>query len=95
MTNVFDINSSSAWNYTATASTILKTTTLALAETESGKQAVRFAQGPDIKPRHNAAYWARVTAGFGFSDADRVPPARFNKVLWTGIMGSKPYPRRW
>jgi YVTN family beta-propeller protein len=91
MSKVFDIESSGAWTYSAAASTVLMTTTL-LAQGESGKQAVTFAQGPNVKPKHNAAYWARVTAGFDFSDADRVPPARFNKVLWTGMMGSKPYP---
>jgi hypothetical protein len=94
MSKVFDIQSSRVWDYKATASTVLKTTTLALAESESGKQAVKFAEGPNIKPRHNAAYWARVTAAFDFSDVDRVPPARFNKVLWAGMMGSKPYPTK-
>jgi YVTN family beta-propeller protein len=92
MAKAFNIDSSGAWTFTATASTVLKTTTLALAGGDSGKQAVRFAEGPDLKPRHNAAYWTRVMAGFDFSDADRVPVARFNKVLWTGMMGSKPYP---
>ena len=53
---------------------------------------MRFAKGPDVKPRHGASYWAKVTAGFDFSDADRVPPARFNKVLWDGLMSGKPYP---
>jgi hypothetical protein len=43
--------------------------------------------------KHSAAYWARVTRGFDFSDADRVPPAKYNKVLWKGLMGSKPYPK--
>jgi hypothetical protein len=51
--------------------------------------------GPDIKSRHNAAYWARIMAGFDFSYADRVPPARLNRVLWTGMMGSKSYPTMW
>ena len=92
MSKAFDIGSSGAWTFTATASTVLKTTTLALAEGQSGKEPVRFAEGADIKPRHNAAYWDRVMAGFDFSDADRVPQTRFNKVLWTGMMGSKPYP---
>jgi YVTN family beta-propeller protein len=91
MSKVFDINSRADWTYSATASTILMTTTL-LAQGQSGEQAVRFARGPKIKPKHDAAYWARVTAGFDFSDADRVPPARLNRVLWTGMMGSKPYP---
>jgi hypothetical protein len=92
MATVFDKKSSGAWDFAATASTVLKTTTLVLAEGDSRKEAVKFAEGPDIKPRHNAAYGARVLAGFDFSDADRVPPARFNRVLWTGMMGSKPYP---
>jgi YVTN family beta-propeller protein len=89
MAKVFDTRSSGAWYFAATASTVLATTTLKLAE---AKQAVRFAHGPSIKPKHDAAYWDRVTAGFDFSDADRVPPARFNRVLWAGMMGSKPYP---
>ncbi len=71
------------------ASTVLKTTALAQAPRGLG---VRFAKGPDVKPRHGAGYWAKVTAGFDFSDADRVPPARFNKVLWDGLMSGKPYP---
>ena len=31
-------------------------------------------------------------AGFDFSEADNVPTARFNRVLWSGLMGRKPYP---
>jgi len=89
MADVFDLRSSGAWTYTAEASTVLATTTLALAE--AGKPA-KFAAGPKIKPRHSAAYWDKVTAGFDFSEADQVPAARFNKVLWTGLMGRKPYP---
>ena len=27
-----------------------------------------------------------------FSVEDRVDPQRFNRVLWQGLMGSKPYP---
>jgi DNA-binding beta-propeller fold protein YncE len=90
MADVFDIKSLAAWSYTATASTALMTTTLQLAQ---GNQPVKFAQGPIVKPKHTAAYWARVMAGFDFSDADRVPVARFNRVLWKGMMGSKPYPK--
>jgi len=89
MTEVFDIRSSGRWSYQAEASTVLKTTALAQAP---GGLGVRFAKGPDVKPRHGARYWSKVTAGFDFSDADRVPPARFNKVLWDGLMSGKPYP---
>src|SRR5262249_49254974 len=87
MSEVFDLGSSSRhWSYQAVASTVLKTTNLAL------PGGVSWAQGPDLKSRHHARYWARVTAGFDFSDADQVPPLRFNKVLWKGMMGKRPYP---
>ncbi len=91
MSDVFDIRSSGAWSYVAEASTVLTGTTLARAP---GGLGVEFARGPVVKPRHDARYWARRTAGFDFSDADRVPPARFNKVVWKGLMGAKPYPLR-
>jgi YVTN family beta-propeller protein len=91
MTDVFDITSSGSWTYQAVASTILKTTTLNLAQSHA-HGGVKFAAGPNIKPKHNAAYWTKVTAGFDFSQADQVPPVRFNKVLWAGLMSPKPYP---
>jgi hypothetical protein len=86
MTDVFDIDSSGKWSFDAEASTLLKTTTLVI------PPGVKFARGGDIKPKHDARYWAKVTAGFDFSDADRVPPDKFNRVLWKGLMGRKPYP---
>jgi hypothetical protein len=51
-----------------------------------------FAQGEVVKPKHDAAYWAKATKDYDFSDADRVPPAKFNRVLWKGLMGKRPYP---
>jgi hypothetical protein len=27
-----------------------------------------------------------------FTDADRVDPLEFNRILWKGMMGNKPYP---
>jgi hypothetical protein len=45
-----------------------------------------------IRPQHDAAYWDAVTVGFDFSQADQVPPAQFNRVLWAGLMGDRPYP---
>lgn len=91
MAKVFDTSSSAgAWDYTATASTVLKTTTLF---GPAGSAAtVAYAPGPDVKSTHDASYWAKVTRWFDFTDADQVPPAAYNKVLWKGLMGSKPYP---
>jgi hypothetical protein len=91
MVDVFDIRSSGAWSYVAEASTVLSGTALARAP---GGLGVQFAKGPVVKPRHSARYWARVTGGLDFSDADRVPPAKFNRIVWRGLMGKKPYPTR-
>jgi YVTN family beta-propeller protein len=88
MADVFDIRSSGEWTYVAEASTVLATTTVAN-ETNPG---LRYGKGPMIKPAHDAAYWARVTAGFDFSEADQVPVAQFNRLLWAGLKGSTPYP---
>ena len=89
MTDVFDIHSSGKWTYTAEASTVLATTTVSLDE---GGTRIKYAAGRMIRPQHDAAYWDSVTAGFNFEEADQVPPALFNKVLWDGLMGKKPYP---
>jgi hypothetical protein len=89
MADVFDIRSSGRWTYAAEASTVLATTMVAMAERNND---LKFARGPMITPQHDAGYWATVTAGFDFSEADQVPTAQFNRVLWTGLMGSKPYP---
>jgi DNA-binding beta-propeller fold protein YncE len=89
MVDVFDIRGSGEWTYTAVASTVLATTQLQLAD---AGQPVRFAAGPKLKPKHGSAYWDKVTEGMNFAEADQVPTAKFNNVLWTGLMGRKPYP---
>jgi YVTN family beta-propeller protein len=91
MVDAFDIHSSGGWSYVAEASTVLSGTALARA---SGGLGVKYAAGPIIRPKHDARYWARRTRGFDFSDADQVPVARFNRLLWKGLMGAKPYPVR-
>ena len=89
MADVFDIHASGKWMYTAEASTVLATTTVSVPVRGT---ATRFAAGPIIRPQHDAAYWDGVTAGFNFAEADQVPPAQFNRVLWAGLMGNRPYP---
>jgi hypothetical protein len=84
---VFDVTASPSWSFTAVASRVLATTGLGLREA-----GIRFVQGPDIAPRHDAAYWIRETRGFDFSDADRVPPDLYNEVLWEGLMAGAPFP---
>ena len=88
MTEVFDLKSKE-WHYTAEASTVLATTHLAGMLRDSG---IRYTKGPKVTPKHDFRYWADATAGFDFSNADRVPTAEFNRVLWKGLMGDRPYP---
>ena len=91
MVDVFDVRSSGAWSYVAEASTVLAGTAVARAP---GGLGAPLAKGPMVKPKHSASYWAKVTAGLDFSDADRVPPGRFNRIVWRGLKGGKPYPMR-
>jgi hypothetical protein len=92
MTDVFDIRSSSRdWTYTAVASTILQTTQVASQVTDLGAV---YGTGPAIAPAHDAAYWANATAGLDFSEADRVPTGKFNRLLWKGLKGNAQYPTR-
>jgi hypothetical protein len=46
--------------------------------------------GPDLKPTHNAKYWAAKTRGFDFSGEDRVPADLYNRILWEGLKGTTP-----
>jgi YVTN family beta-propeller protein len=90
MADVFDIASPAEWSFAAEASTVLATTSVMNNGVQQGT--LRYAAGPRITPKHDAAYWARATAGFDFSEADMVPTARFNRVLWHGLKGDRPYP---
>ncbi|HVZ21194.1 MAG TPA: bifunctional YncE family protein/alkaline phosphatase family protein [Vicinamibacterales bacterium] len=87
MADVFDIHSSGRWTYAAEASTVLGFTTIA-----KNGEPLTFAAGAQVKPAHDAEYWGAATAGFDFEDADEVPPDAFNRILWKGMMGSRPYP---
>jgi DNA-binding beta-propeller fold protein YncE len=86
MTEVFDLRGG-PWTFTAAASTVLAGTSL-------GIPSSAFAAGPAVRPTHDGAYWVRATRGFDFDEADEVPAAAFNRVLWKGLMGKQPYPRK-
>jgi len=89
MTDIFDVHASGAWTFAAEASTVLQTTQVAPLVAQLG---VSYAPGELVKPQHSAQYWDKVTEGFDFSEADQVPTAKFNRVLWKGLMGAKAYP---
>jgi hypothetical protein len=83
MADIFN-TTPSPWSFTATPSAYLYNTHLLLPPKPVGLVVP--------KTTHNARYWARVMKGMDFSDADLVDPDEFNRVLWKGLMGDKPYP---
>jgi hypothetical protein len=89
MTAVFDttLSPSAPWPFTAAKpSCFLYNTRLPLPP----ESASCLAAG--LKPTHDSKYWARVTRGLDFRDADHVDGVLFNRILWRGMMGNKPYP---
>jgi len=80
------------WTYTATVPEILRSTQLPVGTAATSGGA---AQGGSAyaKPRHDAAYWAEKAKGMDFSVEDRVDPAKFNRIVWEGLVGKDvPYP---
>jgi len=43
---------------------------------------------------HDGIWWAKATQDFNFRQPDALDSAAFNRVLWRGTMGDKPYPSR-
>jgi len=72
------------WNFVATPSAYLYGTMLPLPQKPKGLVVP--------KSTHDAKYWAEVTKGMDFSDADRIDFGVYNRILWKGTMGNKPYP---
>ena len=95
MADLFDIKSSGKWTFSAVASTLLSpilTKPIAPIAQAGGlgldPKTVVFAAGPQLKPTHDAEYWAARTRNFDFSGEDRVPKELYNKILWEGIKGT-------
>ncbi len=83
MTDIFT-TTPGTWTFTAKVPAILYNTSLPLPPRASGLVVPKTA--------HDAKYWARVTRGMNFADADELDGAVFNRILWKGMMGNKPYP---
>jgi DNA-binding beta-propeller fold protein YncE len=83
MADVFE-TTPSPWSFTAAPAALLYDTKLPLPPKQAGLLVP--------KPRHDAKYWAQVTKGMDFTTEDRLDGAHYNRVLWRGVMGGKPYP---
>ena len=81
-----DEGGSTCWTYSATPAQILYNTTLPLPNAASIDKATL------PKTTHDAAWWEARTKGMNFNEEDANDPAAFNRIIWEGMMGGKPYP---
>ena len=80
------------WNYTPIVPPVLYTTTLPLPPPDSSNQ-LPAAKLQNVRPAHDAGYWAAKMRGFDFKRSDHLDAARFNRLLWEGMKGQNvPYP---
>ncbi|BDV42149.1 lipoprotein [Geotalea uraniireducens] len=86
MTDIFT-TTPAPWSFVAKPAPILAGTTL---PPFAALSPVSRARAP--KSTHDARYWAQATRGMDFSSEDKFNFAQYNRVLWKGLMGNKPYP---
>ena len=83
----------SPWTFDAVVPRPLRNTSLPLPPPPSPKGRRPPRAQAEARPDHDAAYWEEQTRGFDFSAEDRLDAARYNEILWRGIMGDRvPYP---
>ena len=77
------------WDFTAIVPEILRSTQLPLpAKTARNSLKSDALAAFYAHPRHESSYWAAKTIGFNFDRADQVDPAKYNLILWQGLMGA-------
>jgi hypothetical protein len=88
-----DNQGSAGWTYSAVPAAILLThSTLPIPPQQpQPPQGGQNEQSVQL-PTHDAAWWAEKTKGMDFSVEDRIDTEKFNRILWEGLMGDKPYP---
>ncbi len=84
MLDVFNVHQKK-WQFYAEPSSYLYGTQLLPPELAKNKDQV-------LHPTHNAEYWANATKGLNFNTEDLLDGEAYNRILWKGLMGNKPYP---
>lgn len=81
MANAFDI-SENKWTFTAVPSAYLAGTQLPIP-----KNLFSTANDSALRPLHGGDWWAASTRGMDFSVEDHLDSAKFNRIVWQGVMG--------
>ncbi|MDB6158475.1 MAG: putative lipoprotein [Gammaproteobacteria bacterium] len=87
MTDIFAISEEPDWSFKAIPSQLLLATQLPI----PAQLARRDSQSVP-RPLHDAGWWAQKTQGFTFAKEDLNDASDYNRVLWEGTMGDRPYP---
>jgi YVTN family beta-propeller protein len=87
MANLFSIEQGPEWTYKAVPSAFLLSTQLPIAA-----QQARVDSGVLPKPLHDSSWWSERTRSFTFVKEDLNDAAAYDRVLWEGTMGGRPYP---
>lgn len=87
MADAFDLHQAN-WSYSATPSALLAGTTLPIPSSAFDSATLR---NPP-RPLHDSTWWAAQTRGMDFLIPDHLDTAKYNRILWQGTMGNKPYP---
>jgi len=89
MSDVFDLAlDPKSFKYAALTSGALSGTS-ALSQRDLSRIGEYYAA---LETGHDTAYWERVMKGQNFAREDDLDVARYNRALWEGLMGSRPYP---
>ena len=100
MADVFNL-AQSTWTYRGTKSPYLATTplatTIASNSAKTGEPAMQYADNLPAKQLRGAAWFARKTRHFDWSDADRIAGETgdadaMNRIEWEGVHPGVPYP---
>jgi len=86
MLDVFNLQKPQ-WTYDAVPSKLLRLTKIPLPTSLTLSSRLG-----EVKPMHDASWWEEQTKGFDFSSEDRVDANLYNRLLWLGTMGTRPYP---
>ena len=84
MTDVFDLDQKT-WDFTAKPADVLYTTDLPLPKKTS-------ADASQDKPTRDASWYAERTVGWNWRGEDKNDADAFNRLVWEGMFGDKPYP---
>lgn len=93
MADIFTANTQK-WTFNSIIPEILKSSTLPLPiSARKIRPAGDLLAARYSKPLHDASWWEEKTKGFDFSVEDKLDTAKYNQILWQGLMGDfVPYP---